>query len=119
MLSPLWAVHPQTLQRLQRAAESQYDSFTIGKVRRGSDSEEDSKVELLNHTFNSQSGQARLKHILDLLDEIQQWLPEFRATFNMHDVPRVQVSWETRQAAEKAAEKGECETYCLLKFFFF
>lgn len=108
MLSPLWAIRPQTLQRLQRDAESQFDSFTIGKVRRGSESEEDSKVELLNHTFaKGGHGHSRLKHILDMLDEVQQWLPEFRATFNIHDTPRVQVSWEARQAAERAAEKGE------------
>lgn len=105
-LQPFWGVNPAVLQTLQRAAESQYDSFTIGKSR-GSD-----KVELLNHTLDNQSiqhsGHSRLKDVLDMLDEIQQWLPEFRATFSMHDNPRVQVSWEARHNAEKAAERGEC-----------
>ncbi|GJJ08524.1 hypothetical protein Clacol_002742 [Clathrus columnatus] len=105
-LQPLWGIRPEVLQRLQHDAESQYDSFTIGKIQ------DSSRIELLNDTLSGnvaygKSGHSRLQDLLAMLEEIQEWLPEFRATFNMHDIPRGQVSWEARYAAEVAAEKGE------------
>jgi hypothetical protein len=102
-LQPFWGVSPSVLREAQATWESQSDTFTIGKLP-GS-----SSVELLNHTLHdSYTGHQRVRDQLNLLEDVQEWLPEFRATFTVHDGPTQFVSWELRKAAEEAAERGEC-----------
>lgn len=50
----------------------------------------------------------RLANQLELLEDIQEYLPQFRATFTMHDGPQHMAGWEMRRQAEEAAERGEC-----------
>jgi hypothetical protein len=42
------------------------------------------------------------------LKDVAAYLPEFRATFTMHDTPARFISWEWRKATEEAAAKGQC-----------
>lgn len=86
----------------QAAWETHTDTFTIGKLP------DTFTVELLNHTFHNDVGYQRVQDQLDLLEDVQEWLPEFRATYTIHDGPTQFVSWELRKAAEDAAERGEC-----------
>jgi len=102
-LQPFWGVNPITLRELQTDWEGRPDTFTIGKLP------DSDIVELLNETMQgSKLGNERVLDQLLLLEDVQEWLPEFRATFTMHDGPMQFVGWEMLQAAEKAAERGEC-----------
>ena len=108
-LEPFWGVNPAALQQVQADCESQAFTFTIGKLP-GS-----STVDRLNHTLQDASrlGHRRVQDQLDLLKDVQQWLPEFRATFTSHDGPAQFVSWELRNKAVEAAKRGECACGCV------
>ena len=108
-LEPFWGVNPAVLRGIQTDWESHSDTFTIGKLP-GS-----STVELLNHTLRDDSriGRRRVQDQLNLLKDVQQWLPEFRTTFTSQDVPTQFVSWEMRKRAVEAAERGECACGCV------
>ena len=108
-LEPFWGVDPAVLQGIQADWEAHADTFTIGKLP------DSSTVELLNNTLQDDSylGRQRIQDQLDLLEDVQEWLPEFRATFTSHDGPTQFVSWELRKKAEEAAERGECVCGCV------
>ncbi|KAF8487546.1 glycosyl transferase family 90-domain-containing protein [Gautieria morchelliformis] len=102
-LQPFWGVDPSVLRASQAAWESYSNTFTIGKVSAAS------AVELLNYTFEDTSvlARERIQNQLDILEDVQDWLPEFRATFTTDDGPTQMVSWELRSKAEEAAARGE------------
>jgi len=101
-LQPFWGVDPVQLRAAQAEHETFADTFTIGKLH------DDDSVVLLNSTLQgSQLGHQRVQDQLELIDEVQEWLPAFRATFTKHDGPLQFVSWEMRKAAVDAAERGE------------
>ncbi|KAF8517363.1 hypothetical protein BU17DRAFT_91802 [Hysterangium stoloniferum] len=103
-IQPFWAIPPADLIAAQPLWEQRRDQFVIGKAA-GS-----SKVSLLNQTMSEEAqriGRLRIEQQLDILKDIGQYLPEFRATFNMHDTPIRFISWEWRKAAEDAAAKGQ------------
>ncbi|KAF8511776.1 hypothetical protein JB92DRAFT_2831055 [Gautieria morchelliformis] len=102
-LQPFWGVDPSVLRASQAAWESYSNTFTIGKVSAAS------AVELLNYTFEDTSvlARERIQNQLDILEDMQDWLPEFRATFTTDDGPTQMVSWELRSKAEEAVAWGE------------
>ncbi|KIJ36563.1 glycosyltransferase family 90 protein [Sphaerobolus stellatus SS14] len=101
-LQPFWGVAPKLLQEAQRNWESHPDTFTIGK------SADSDSVELLNDTMNGNpSGMQRVLDQLNILEDVGEWLPAFRATYTMHDGPAQFISWTLREAAERAADLGE------------
>lgn len=102
-LQPFWGVDPVQLRAAQAESETFGDTFTIGKLH------DDDTVVLLNSTMpGSPLDHQRVQDQLELIDEVQDWLPAFRATFTIHDGPMQFVSWEMRKAAVDAAERGEC-----------
>jgi hypothetical protein len=102
-LQPFWGVSPSVLRKAQATWESRPGTFTIGKLP------DSSSAEFLNHTLHDpRIGNRRVQEQLNLLKDVQEWLPEFRATFTEHDGPTQFVGWEMRKAAEEAAERGEC-----------
>ncbi|KAF8487537.1 glycosyl transferase family 90-domain-containing protein [Gautieria morchelliformis] len=100
---PFWGVDPAALNKSQAILETLPDRFTIGKLPG------EHSVKLLNQTFRkeSRSGEHRIRDQLDLLESVQEWLPDFRATFSMHDGPTQVVGWELYSKAKEAAERGE------------
>ncbi|KIJ36259.1 glycosyltransferase family 90 protein [Sphaerobolus stellatus SS14] len=101
-LQPFWGVAPKFLQSAQHNWESHPDTFTIGN------SADSDTVELLNNTMNENpSGMQRVLDQLNVLQDVGEWLPAFRATFTMHDGPAQYISWTLREAAERAAVLGK------------
>lgn len=45
---------------------------------------------------------------LEILNEVHQYIPAFRATINPHDSPNLVADWQWRNAAVEAASKGIC-----------
>ncbi|KAF8517358.1 hypothetical protein BU17DRAFT_76415 [Hysterangium stoloniferum] len=101
-LQPFWAIQPAKLRAAQPSWEAKSDTFTIGKTA------ESPNVVLLNDTMlGSHIGHLRVKDQIALLEDVEEYLPEFRATFTMHDGPSQFISWDLRSAAETAAAMGE------------
>lgn len=106
-LEPYWGVHPEDLQELQLDWEAHQDTYTIGKLS------EDSIVTVLNFSISEQN-MGRLDDFLsygakaqsDLLGDVYQYIPPFRATFSPHDNPNELQDWAWRKATTEAAKNG-------------
>ncbi|TFK26212.1 hypothetical protein FA15DRAFT_667705 [Coprinopsis marcescibilis] len=107
-LEPFWGMDPKQLQFIQREYETRGDSYTVGKdvpnsplrMLRGSvTSAEDERIANQLHDGADM--------IADLLREVEQDLPSFRATFSPHDNPNLLSDWELREEAIQAAKRGE------------
>jgi hypothetical protein len=102
-LEPFWGVDPRELRAIQSEWEANQDTFTIGKV-------DGEHIALLNDTMRgARMGIQRANDQIDILEDVEEWLPDFRATFTMHDGPRQFTSWELQRRAVEAAAVGECE----------
>ncbi|KAK2462820.1 hypothetical protein APHAL10511_005211 [Amanita phalloides] len=105
-LEPFWGMDPRDLQHIQRDWEAHADSYTIGK-----DKIEDS-IKLLNYTL---PGNDKVRYdlakgafeIMELLEEVDRFLPPFRAVFSPHDNPNLFTDWELKQMALEAARNGK------------
>ncbi|KAG6884641.1 hypothetical protein C0993_009358 [Termitomyces sp. T159_Od127] len=103
-LEPFWGMDPCDLQRLQSKWEAHSDSYTIGKMA-------DGPIIIANYSLpNMKSGDHDLRsvgyEVIDLLKEIEDKLPPFRAVFSPHDNPNLPIDWELRQQAVKHAAAG-------------
>ena len=99
---------PNDLQKIQREWESHVDSFTVGK-----DSFED-PISLKNYTLSgsdeTKEGHAKGAYeIIDLLQDVWQAIPAFRAVVSPHDNPNLHTDFELKQQALRAAATGKCE----------
>lgn len=108
-LEPFWGMDPRSLQRIQRDWEGHADSFTIGKEPGG-------RLRLLNYTLPSQSSSPNDMTeggfmVMDLLKEVQDYIPPFRAVFSPHDTPNLLRDYELRRSALEAATLGTCECF--------
>lgn len=109
-LEPYWGIDPEDLQEAQTAREGKCDTFTIGKLA------EDDTVSLLNMTIDDSRKQNiknymswGVKPQLDMLKEVYQHIPPFRASFSTADGPSEVADWTWRSAAIAAAKRGTCE----------
>ncbi|KAF8625394.1 hypothetical protein AX15_005400 [Amanita polypyramis BW_CC] len=106
-------MNPTDLQVIQRDWEAHADSYTIGK-----DTIDDS-IKLVNYTLPNNDG-VRLDlaggafQIMELLGEVQRFIPPFRAVFSPHDNPNLFTDWELKQMALEAARTGKCRPYYYL-----
>ncbi|KAL5501707.1 hypothetical protein ACEPAH_8967 [Sanghuangporus vaninii] len=106
-LEPYWGIDPRDLQEVQAEREGKSDSFTIGKL------EENEIISLVNITVDA-SREHRIKDYmswgvkpqLEMLNEVYQHIPPFRATFSPSDGPSELVDWTWRNAAIAAAKRG-------------
>ncbi|KAF8650711.1 hypothetical protein AX16_005084 [Volvariella volvacea WC 439] len=104
-LEPYWGMDPNDLQALQHEWEAHADSYTIGKVA-------DGKLQILNHTLPyDEKSRTNLmwggRQIVEMLEDVQEYIPPFRAIFSPHDNPNLHIDWELRQMAIKAAAAGK------------
>lgn len=106
-LEPYWGMNPTDLQMIQRDWEAHADSYTVGK-----DAQADSIV-MLNYTLPGNTG---VKHelaqgafqIMELLEDVEEHIPPFRAVFSPHDNPNLPTDFELREMALDAAASGRC-----------
>jgi hypothetical protein len=107
-LRPYWGIAPSLLREMQKKSESAEDSVTIGKEIW------DSPTKLLNITVAESRRDKTdfyLKHAarphLDLLEEISQWIPPFRAVLGTDDRPAQLQDWNWMEKALNASKTGQ------------
>jgi hypothetical protein len=101
-LEPYWGMDPDDLQTIQSDWEAHADSYTLGK-------DADSPISMVNFTlpgnenvrFNLAGGGFQ---IIELLEEVQDFIPPFRAVFSPHDNPNLHTDFELRSMALRAAD---------------
>ncbi|KAG6846817.1 hypothetical protein C0991_002865, partial [Blastosporella zonata] len=95
---------PRDLQRIQSEWEGHADSYTIGKT-------DGTSIALVN---SSLPGDAKKQHdlahgayqVMDLLSDVEDSIPPFRAVFSPHDNPNLPTDWELKDQALKHAAAG-------------
>ncbi|TFK73367.1 hypothetical protein BDN72DRAFT_814608 [Pluteus cervinus] len=99
-LEPFWGIEPTDLLLLQSELELKKDSFTIGK------NDSTSPIQVLTWAFQ----EGEYEHligtsfgIIELLREVQDLLPPFRAVFSPHDAPNRLSDFGVKAAALEAA----------------
>jgi len=90
-LEPFWGISPEDLQAAQAELEAAANTYTFAS--------QNGKFVLaisnLQSTPEHQSGtRIRWEGHLKLLAEVQQWLPDFRATFAMDDGPAQFIGYD-------------------------
>jgi hypothetical protein len=110
-LEPFWGMNPVDLQRIQTKLESERDSFTLGKT-------EDSGLTLVawalpgpGDGFPLEYHLSKAREIADMLKNVSQFIPPFRAVFSPHDNPYVATHWELKAQALHAAAAQTCTYY--------
>jgi hypothetical protein len=106
-LEPFWGLEPTELLKVRDKLESKVDSYTIGKDSEG-------HVNVVNHAISEGRYEQLIKGsvvIVDLLSDIEDDLPPFRAVLSPHDAPNRLSDHFVRTAALKAARDGKCEVF--------
>ncbi|KAG8991395.1 Glycosyltransferase Family 90 domain containing protein [Tulasnella sp. 427] len=103
-LEPFWGMSPAFIQEQQGMWEKddEVGSYTLVN--------EDHQVFLAGHTMKPEEEDIAIDRgaeQLRLLEEIQQWLPDFRATFTAHDVPYQFIGYDMRSEAVDHASMSE------------
>jgi hypothetical protein len=98
---------PNDLQRIQRDWEGHGDSVTIGKDTL------DELIDIKNYSLPtddpSPNGLAFGVHtIMDLLEDVEDLIPPFRAVFSPHDIPNLLRDYDFKQVALQAVKSGKC-----------
>ncbi|KAG6817367.1 hypothetical protein H0H87_009554 [Tephrocybe sp. NHM501043] len=103
-LEPFWGMDPLDLQRIQSEWEAHSDSYTLGKA-------EGSPITMVN---SSLPGNAKVQHdlslgayeVMELLEDVEDAIPPFRAVFSPHDNPNLPTDWELKDQALRHAAAG-------------
>ncbi|KAG9027172.1 Glycosyltransferase Family 90 domain containing protein [Tulasnella sp. JGI-2019a] len=91
-LSPFWGIKPGTLQELQHTLQQHDDTFTLSvEDHWASVSAQGEFTEGME-----ESAKLRAEAQLDILTAVEQWLPDFNATFSIHDGPQQFIDHELR-----------------------
>ncbi|KAF8066691.1 glycosyl transferase family 90-domain-containing protein [Lyophyllum atratum] len=105
-LEPFWGYRPLDLQQLQSKQELHTDTYTFGKNVTGD-------LGVLKYSFapstNDWTPEALLggaKSIKEILKDVQDDLPPFRAVISPHDNPTLFSDYEVKKAALDAADRG-------------
>ncbi|KAJ3781614.1 glycosyl transferase family 90-domain-containing protein [Lentinula aff. detonsa] len=98
-LEPFWGLEPSYLLELQAEREFKQDTYTIGKNAEG-------KLEILRTSFQEGAYDQLIvtaKKVLDILRDIEDELPSFRATFTPHDGPNLMTDYVVKGTLLEAA----------------
>jgi hypothetical protein len=121
-LEPFWGVDPWELQQVElvchfsiiqygkfwvslvavKAREQHIESFTLAKSK-------DGPITVARTSFASENPSflSGAYSILNLLENVTEWIPPFRAVFTPHDNPDVLNHYELKQQAVAAAARGK------------
>ncbi|KAF9004583.1 glycosyl transferase family 90-domain-containing protein [Cyathus striatus] len=108
-LEPFWGISPEDLIRTQAELEDKKDSYTLGKTA-------GSKISVVTYAFDEGRYDQLIvgsRGLIELLNEVNDYLPPFRATFSPHDGPNRLSDFAVKKAALNAAsfethvERGE------------
>ncbi|KAG6825268.1 hypothetical protein H0H92_004252 [Tricholoma furcatifolium] len=102
-LEPFWGMDPRDLQRIQGEWEAHSDTYTIGKTV-------DGPITIVNYSLPGHTNIRSLMDgaylIMDLLKDVEDSIPAFRAIFSPHDNPNLPTDWELKQQALDHAAAG-------------
>ncbi|KAG2140698.1 glycosyl transferase family 90-domain-containing protein [Suillus clintonianus] len=99
-LEPFWGIDPLDLQTTREHLEAQDNTVVIGK------SEQGSFIEVLDYHLPEDSAErllGRIDHVLQLLQDVEEFLPPFRAVFSPHDNPSMLSDHGVKSMALDAA----------------
>ncbi|KAJ7678062.1 glycosyl transferase family 90-domain-containing protein [Mycena polygramma] len=100
-LEPFWGIEPKDLLSIRAELESKVDSYTLGTTG-GADGD----IDVVNTSFTP-GKYDQLIHgstdIIDLLMDVEDFLPPFRAVFSPHDGPNRLSDYFVENAARHAA----------------
>jgi hypothetical protein len=110
-LEPYWGHEPAFLRALQAEREGWFDSVTIGKDGWGS------PAGLVNLSIAEERRERMTEYYLmkvvrphlEILRDVEEWIPPFRATFGTDDRPGELQDWEWKERAVQAAKNKQCE----------
>jgi len=105
-LEPFWGVEPAELIKAQEEVEKVKDSYTLGKAETG-------KVSVVAWAFQEGKYDTFIHasdRVLDLLQDVADFLPPFRATFSPHDGPNRLSDYDIKNMALQAARSGTCKS---------
>lgn len=95
------------LREIQRGWEAHPESYTIGKDR------DDDPVTVLNTSLPADARMMFLEFAaqpqLDMIRDVQDFIPAFRAVFSPHDNPNQMLDHDIKTMALKAAAEGTCQ----------
>ncbi|KAJ3809218.1 hypothetical protein F5876DRAFT_77973 [Lentinula aff. lateritia] len=101
-LEPFWSLEPSYLLEVQAERESKLDTYTIGKNA-------DGKLDILK-TPSQEGSYAQLisiaTRVLDILRDVEDDLPSFRATFTPNDVPNLMTDHAVKSTLLETARTG-------------
>jgi hypothetical protein len=113
-LEHFWALHPEDMRKLELAYEDHRDSYTLGKSGHH-------PISIVNASLNENAMQGYLQfasEMIDTLQPVQDWIPDFRAVFSPHDTPDLPVSYQHMKLAKKTILHGKCTfSFPSLSFF--
>ncbi|KAG6820453.1 hypothetical protein H0H93_000207 [Arthromyces matolae] len=101
-LLPFWGMDPEDVRRTQFEWEGHSDSYTVGKTS-------SSAIHVVNYSLpgNEHSGHDLLGgayEVMELLKDVEEHIPPFRAVFSPHDNPDLPTDWELKRMALDHAE---------------
>lgn len=104
-LEPFWGIEPRDLLKIREELESKVDSYTVGKTSGGA-------VAVVKYAFKEGKYDQLIKgseKIIDLLRDVEDFLPPFRAVFSPHDGPNRLSDYGVKSAVLEAASSRTCE----------
>ncbi|TDL29204.1 hypothetical protein BD410DRAFT_8683 [Rickenella mellea] len=103
-LEHYWAVKPADLAQLQQQWESHRDTYTVGKVTEGD------PITVLGTSMTNETLQHDLNRLangqLNLIKDVQQFIPPFRAIFTASDNPNQLTDHNIEAMANQAITEG-------------
>ncbi|KAJ7472379.1 glycosyl transferase family 90-domain-containing protein [Mycena galericulata] len=99
-LEPFWGIEPKDLLAIREELEAKVDSYTLGKNTTAD------CISVRNTSFEPGKYEQLIQgseDILDLLRDVEEFLPPFRAVFSPHDGPNRLSDYSVEQAARQAA----------------
>lgn len=103
-LEPFWGVDPLDLQAVQTEMEQKQWSYTVGKVENG-------PLDIIHDVLPKERRaelMKRARDVVDLLKDVQHFIPPFRAVFSPWDNPSLLSDYQTRTEAMEAASIRSC-----------
>jgi hypothetical protein len=96
---------PKDLSLLVSDWEDHPDTFTLGS--------EDNTIMVVNYSLPDDDQRradhlATAFHMMEILEDVQGYIPPFRAVFSVHDNPNLHTDYELKTLALKAASSGKC-----------
>ncbi|KAG6828633.1 hypothetical protein H0H92_007225 [Tricholoma furcatifolium] len=112
-IEPFWGYHPLDLQALQSKQELHTDTFTLGL-------NETDELDVLRLSFadsennyNPYNLLTGARDIMELLEDVAQDLPPFRAVISPHDSPSLITDYQVRQMALDAASNMDIDSVAI------